>query len=52
MSWATLVEFTSLTPFRLNVVGRTKQCINLFGEELMVHNAEQALAQYLCGFGL
>lgn len=39
-----LVEFTSLTPFRLNVVGRTKQCINLFGEELMVHNAEQALA--------
>ena len=39
-----LVEFTSLQPFRLNVVGRTKQCINMFGEELMVHNAELALA--------
>jgi len=39
-----LIEFTSLKPFRLNVVGRTKQCINMFGEELMVHNAELALA--------
>lgn len=39
------VRFTSRSPFRIQVAGRTKQFINVFGEELMVHNVEQALQQ-------
>lgn len=38
------IEFTSLNPYRIQIIGRTKQCINLTGEELMVNQAEQALA--------
>ncbi len=38
------VEFTSLNPYRIKIVGRTKHFINAFGEELMVANAEQAIA--------
>lgn len=38
------VRFTSLSPYRIRVSGRTKQHINVFGEELMVENAEKALA--------
>lgn len=38
------VIFTSLSPFRLKITGRTKSYINTFGEELMVDNAEKALA--------
>lgn len=38
------VVFTSLNPFRLRISGRTKSYINTFGEELMVHNADKALA--------
>lgn len=37
------VRFTSLDPFKLHIVGRTKHFINAFGEELMVENAERAL---------
>jgi phenylacetate-coenzyme A ligase PaaK-like adenylate-forming protein len=37
------VEFTSLAPYKIKITGRTKQYINVFGEELMVHNAEDAL---------
>ncbi|HBH05132.1 MAG TPA: hypothetical protein DDX92_00835 [Flavobacteriales bacterium] len=37
------VVFTSLDPFRIKVTGRIKQFINVFGEELMVDNAENAL---------
>ena len=43
-----LVEFTSLKPYRIRVVGRTSQCINACGEELMLHNVESAL-EYSCG---
>ncbi len=39
-----LVRFTSTTPYKLLVVGRTKMFINAFGEELMINNAEKALA--------
>jgi len=39
-----LVKFTSILPYRIKVSGRTKHYINAFGEELMVDNAEQALA--------
>ncbi len=38
------VEFTSLYPHKIKITGRTKHFINVFGEELMVHNAEQALS--------
>jgi hypothetical protein len=38
------VKFTSLNPFRIKITGRTKNFINAFGEELIVDNAEKALA--------
>ena len=37
------IQFTSLSPYRFIITGRTKHFINVFGEELMIHNAEQAL---------
>lgn len=37
------VQFTSLNPFRIKVVGRVKHFINAFGEELVIEQAEQAL---------
>ena len=39
------VRFTSLNPYRIRVTGRTKHHINVFGEELMVENADQAIAK-------
>jgi len=39
------VRFTSLNPYRIRVTGRTKHHINVFGEELMVENTDQALAK-------
>lgn len=39
------IRFTSIQPFRIKITGRTKQYINIAGEELMVENAEQALHQ-------
>ena len=39
------VRFTSLNPYRIRVSGRTKHHINVFGEELMVENADQAIAK-------
>lgn len=38
------VTFTSTSPYKIRVTGRTKQFINAFGEELMVENADRALA--------
>ena len=37
------VRFTSTYPYRVKVTGRTKHHINVFGEELIIENAEQAL---------
>lgn len=37
------VRFTSIKPFRIKVTGRTKHHINVFGEELIIENAEEAL---------
>ena len=37
------VRFTSIRPFRIKVTGRTKHHINVFGEELIIENAEAAL---------
>ncbi|MEX0995748.1 MAG: GH3 auxin-responsive promoter family protein [Flavobacteriaceae bacterium] len=37
------VKFTSTSPHRIKVTGRTKHHINVFGEELIIENAEEAL---------
>ena len=37
------VRFTSKNPYRIKVTGRTKHHINVFGEELIIENAEEAL---------
>jgi len=37
------VRFTSINPYRIRVSGRTKHHINVFGEELIIENAEEAL---------
>jgi len=37
------VKFTSLAPYRIKITGRTKHFINVFGEELIIENAEEAL---------
>ncbi len=39
------VRFTSLNPYRIKISGRTKHHINVFGEELIIENAETALKQ-------
>ena len=37
------VKFTSLSPYKVKITGRTKHHINVFGEELIIENAEEAL---------
>lgn len=39
------IKFTSLNPFRFRITGRTKHYINAFGEEVIVENAEEAIAR-------
>lgn len=39
------IRFTSLFPFRILVTGRTKFFINAFGEEVIVDNADDAIAE-------
>ncbi len=39
------ITFTSKTPYRIKISGRTKHFINAFGEELIIENAEQAIAE-------
>lgn len=38
------VKIESAEPLRISIAGRTRSFINAFGEELMVHNAEAAIA--------
>ncbi|MFK5855722.1 MAG: GH3 auxin-responsive promoter family protein [Bacteroidota bacterium] len=38
------VVFTSLNPFRIKITGRVKNFLNAVGEELIIENAESALA--------
>lgn len=38
------IEFTSTEPYRIKISGRTKHYINVFGEELMVGNTDQAVS--------
>lgn len=39
------IKFTSIEPYRFKITGRTKSFINAFGEELIVENAENAIAE-------
>jgi len=39
------IRFTSKSPYRIKITGRTKHHINVFGEELIIENAEEALKQ-------
>jgi len=38
------IEFTSTAPYLFHITGRTKNFINAFGEEIIIDNAEKALA--------
>nr|WP_262905045.1 GH3 auxin-responsive promoter family protein [Hymenobacter pini] len=38
------VRFTSLAPYRIRISGRTKHFLNAFGEEVVVENADAAIA--------
>lgn len=39
------VTFTSTNPYKIQVTGRTKHFINVFGEEVMVSNTDEAIAK-------
>lgn len=39
------VKFTSTSPYRIKITGRTKHFINAFGEELNIEQAENAIAK-------
>ncbi len=39
------VTFTSTSPYKIKITGRTKQFVNAFGEEVMVSNTDKAIAQ-------
>jgi hypothetical protein len=38
-----VIRFTNTNPYRFKISGRTKQYLNVFGEELMVHNTDKAI---------
>lgn len=38
------IQFTSLKPFKIKVTGRLKHYMNAFGEEVIVDNADKAIA--------
>jgi hypothetical protein len=46
-----VIRFTSRFPFRFQVAGRTQAHLNLAGEELMVGDAERAMAETAAVFG-
>ncbi|MEG0701034.1 MAG: GH3 auxin-responsive promoter family protein [Muribaculaceae bacterium] len=39
------VRIEQTNPVKIRIIGRTKHFINAFGEELMVHNADEAIAR-------
>lgn len=41
------VKFTSVSPYRIKISGRTRHFINAFGEEVIIENAETAIT-YAC----
>ena len=38
------IQFTSLSPYLIQITGRTQQFVNVFGEEVMVCNTDKALS--------
>lgn len=38
------IRFTNTDPYQFRIVGRTKQFINAFGEEVMIHNTDTAIS--------
>src|SRR5258706_1865405 len=44
-NFADTVKFTSLSPYRIRISGRTKHFINAFGEEVIIENAETAVTR-------
>jgi hypothetical protein len=38
------IVFTNTSPYMFTISGRTKMCINVFGEEVIIDNVEKALA--------
>jgi hypothetical protein len=40
-----VIRFTSLSPFRIQITGRTKHFINAFGEEVVVENTDRAIEE-------
>lgn len=38
-----VIHFTSLNPYKIQIIGRSKLYINAFGEELMIHNTDTAI---------
>ena len=47
-----VIKFTSVHPYRIQVVGRTKHFINAFGEELVIENADRALSKAAQALGV
>ena len=47
-----VIKFTSVAPYRIQVVGRTKHFINAFGEELVIENADFALSKAAQALGV
>lgn len=45
------VRIDSLRPLKITIAGRTKHYINAFGEEVMVHNTDAALAKACAATG-
>lgn len=45
------VTFTSTSPYKIRITGRTKHFINAFGEEVIIDNVETALAKACAAFG-
>ena len=41
------VKFTSISPYRIKITGRTRHFMNAFGEEVIIENAEAAIT-YAC----
>ncbi len=41
------VKFTSLSPYRIKITGRTKHFINAFGEEVIIEHTDKAIT-YAC----
>ena len=40
-----IISFVSINPFKIKLTGRIQQQLNVFGEELSIHNTETALSK-------